>query len=354
MEQHHARVRGVRAVVAAVADADVRGPVPHEPQSLGPAGGAPDHARLLGERQEVAAVEDVHDHRRDPPQRGDREACGGPPHEPSRVAPGHGADRRLIHEQCQRRQRQPGDHSDVDAATGRARQQRERGGPPPAARVAQAAVDGQQHPRQQRVREQRDRRPVREHDDVRVQQDHGTGGEPCHGRARPARRGQQRLGEAGDADRRHGEHGAQPQPVHEPLGQPGEAAEREERAHREQVAGVLAAVDVAEVAGRGPDGRDVGEESDRIHVEVDLRVRGRPSRALPEAERERERSERELVSAHVKTTAGHRAPPAYCRSLRPSCAPRCSLSRPPFCWRRLQCWPHFTAGTGRRPGSSRA
>ena len=69
-------------------------------------------------------------------------------------------------------------------------------------------------------------------------------------------------------------------------------AEREERPHREQVAAVLAALDVPEVARRRPRGRHVAEEADRVDVEVDLRVGRREPGPLREREREGEGGER--------------------------------------------------------------
>ena len=69
-------------------------------------------------------------------------------------------------------------------------------------------------------------------------------------------------------------------------------AEREERPHREQVAAVLAALDMAEVAGRRPRARHVGQEADRVDVQVDLRVRGRQARPLQQRDDEREDGKR--------------------------------------------------------------
>ena len=68
-------------------------------------------------------------------------------------------------------------------------------------------------------------------------------------------------------------HGAEPERV----------AEREERPHREQVAAVLAALHVPEVAGRRPRARDVAQETGGIDVQVDLRVRGRQPGPLQRA-----------------------------------------------------------------------
>ena len=84
---------------------------------------------------------------------------------------------------------------------------------------------------------------------------------------------------------------AQPQALDEPRREPQRVAEREERPDREQIAAVLAALDVAEVAGRRPRAGDVAQEADRIDVQVDLRVRGRQPGPLDEGEQEREGGE---------------------------------------------------------------
>ena len=81
-----------------------------------------------------------------------------------------------------------------------------------------------------------------------------------------------------------------------------QAPEREERPHREQVAAVLAALDVPEVLGRRPRGRDVAEEPQRVDVEADLRVRAGFAGSLEQRERERERRQArgdEALPAHA-------------------------------------------------------
>ena len=312
VEEHHPGVGGERPQVVAVADADVRGPVAHQAQDLGGAGRAPDHPRWLGERQEVAAVEHVGDHRRHPPQRRHGEAGADAQPERPGVAPAHRADRRLVDEQRERREQQPRQHRHVHAAAGRRDDQRTGRRPPPAARVAQPAVHGEQHPRQQRVGQQRDRRAVEEDHDVRVEQEHGARRQP---RRRAASR-EERVGEphgAHDGDR---EDGTEPQPVREPGRQPGQVAEREERAHREQVARVLPGVHMAEVAGRRPHRRHVREEADGVHVQVDLRVRRRHPGPLHERRGEGEHGEDDRVapgSAGQTGDTGHRPPQATAR-----------------------------------------
>ncbi len=84
---------------------------------------------------------------------------------------------------------------------------------------------------------------------------------------------------------------AQPQALHEPRRKAQRVSEREERPDREQVAAVLTALDMAQVAGRRPRARHVGEEADRVDVEVDLRVRRGQPGALDEGEQERQGSE---------------------------------------------------------------
>ena len=106
-----------------------------------------------------------------------------------------------------------------------------------------------------------------------------------------------RVDQAHDAPRRDSQHRAEPEPLDEPGGQAREVAEREEGPHREQVAAVLPAVDVAEVGGRGPQRRSIGEEADRVDVQVDLRLRGRPAGALDQRQEEGERREQEAVAA---------------------------------------------------------
>src|SRR3712207_7965334 len=48
---------------------------------------------------------------------------------------------------------------------------------------------------------------------------------------------------------------------------PEQAAEREERPHRPQIAAVLAALHVAEVLGRRPGGGDVAQEADGVDAQ---------------------------------------------------------------------------------------
>ncbi len=119
------------------------------------------------------------------------------------------------------------------------------------------------------------------------------GGDP----RRRARVVDHRVDQSHDAPRRDGEHRAEPEALDEPGGEPRDVAEREERPHREQVAAVLAAVDVAEVGGRRPQRGRVGEEADRVDVQVDLRLGRRPARALDEREEEGERREQQGVAA---------------------------------------------------------
>ena len=92
--------------------------------------------------------------------------------------------------------------------------------------------------------------------------------------------------------------------------------EREERPHREQVAAVLAALDVAEVARRRPGAGDVAQESDRIDVQVDLRVRGGQPGPLREREDEREQRQRRDEESVARSQGGEdTVPPSMLRPI---------------------------------------
>jgi hypothetical protein len=91
--------------------------------------------------------------------------------------------------------------------------------------------------------------------------------------------------------------------VHHPVGQAEDVAEREEGAHRPQVAGVLAGLDLTKAAGRGPHARDLAEEANGLDVQVDLGVGGRLPWALQERDREREQRQ---ACADVPRACSHR------------------------------------------------
>src|SRR5439155_11293777 len=110
------------------------------------------------------------------------------------------------------------------------------------------------------------------------------------GAARPA---QERIEQPQDAVGRRGEQGAEPQPVHDPEGDPRELAQREPRRHRKEVAAVLAAEDVPERAGRRPRRGYARQELAGVDVEVDLRVGDDLPRSLGHRERQARRGQAE-------------------------------------------------------------
>ena len=289
-EQQHAAVAEVRPQLAAVADAEVGDPVAHQPQRLGQARRAPDRPGLLGEAQEVDAVARLHEQRHDPPRRDDgrsRAPSATPNAQTARQR--HGARPALVEREQQRPEQHPRRHRRVHPAAGRRHDQRERRRPAPRRTGAQAAHGAHEQPRQRGVAEQRDRRAGREDDDVRVEQEQQRRRRrAATPRGRPASSSISRTAPHAAS----GEHQPEPQALHEPRRAAERVAEREERPHREQVAAVLAALDVAEVAGRRPRGGDVGQEAARVDVQVDLRVRRRPPGPLDEREPEGERRER--------------------------------------------------------------
>ena len=185
----------------------------------------------------------------------------------------------LVERQQQRPDEHPRRHRRVHAPAGGGHDQRERRRPHPPA--AEPARDAHQQPRQRGVAEQRDRRAAGEDDDVRVEQSTSRPGDGVRRRPRrPASSSISRTAPQAASARIS----AEPQPLHEPRREPERVAEREERPHREQVAAVLAALHVAEVAGRRPRARDVAQETGGIDVQVDLRVRGRQPGPLRERE----------------------------------------------------------------------
>ena len=283
-EDHHAAAGEQRPQLAAIAHAEIREPVAHQPQRLGQAGRRPDRAGLFREAQEVDAVPRLHEHRHHPPHRRERARERGAPAERQQRLPADAADCSLVQREQHRSQQQPRGHRGIDASAAARDRDRERGRPPPRARHAQAAVDGEQQPRQHGVAEQRHRRARAEHHDVRVEKDEQAGDDV----AGPARAPEQRVQEPQGPPHRHRQQRTEPEAVHEPRGEPDRPAEREERPHREQVAAVLAALDVPEVLGRRPRRSHVAEEPRRIEVQPDLRVRRLQARPLRESQGERQ------------------------------------------------------------------
>ena len=120
-----------------------------------------------------------------------------------------------------------------------------------------------------------------------------------------ARAARQRVHQPHDPPRGREQDQPEPQPVHEPRREPEHPPEREERPHWEQVAAVLAALDVPEVLGRRPRGRHVAEERDRIDVQADLRVRRRLAGTLDQREGEgQDREAREDEAIHGRPAHG--------------------------------------------------
>ena len=90
-----------------------------------------------------------------------------------------------------------------------------------------------------------------------------------------------------------GERHADPQAPDDPLRQAEGVAEREERAHRPQVAAVLAGEDVPERSARRPRAEDVAQEGARRDVQVDLRLGHDQAGALQQGDGEGQRAQRE-------------------------------------------------------------
>ena len=150
-------------------------------------------------------------------------------------------------------------------------------------------------------REQRDRGAVGVGDDEGVEE---------HDRARdevrdPARAPQQRVEQPHDPPRSERQEDSEPQSLHDPVWDAERVPDREERSHREQVAGLLPALDIAELTGRRPHRRHVGEKPAGIDVKVDLRVGRRQPGALGERERKRPGAE-EQGNACFPATSPHR------------------------------------------------
>ena len=294
-EQEHRAVAEQRPQPPAVADAEVGDPVAHQPQRFGQARRRPDRPGLLGEAQEVDAVERLHERRDHPPDRPEPRQQHRPPAEGEQRATADLAREPRVDGEQQRSQQHPRGHGRVDAAARAGDRERERRRPPPRARRAQAAMHAQQQPRERRVAEQRHGRARGEHGHVRVEQEQQAG-DQVRGAARAAR---QRVHQPHDPPRGQAQDEPEPQPVHEPRREPEHPPEREERPHREQVAPVLAALDVPEVLGRRPRGRHVAEERDRIDVQADLRVRRRLAGTLDQRKGERQgREAREDEAIH--------------------------------------------------------
>ena len=147
-EQQHAAVAEVRPQLAAVADAQVRDPVAHQPQRLGQARRAPDRPGLLGEAQEVDAVARLHEQRHDPPRRDDGRRDRRPPRRtPTPPASSRRPDPALVEREQQRPDQHPGRHRRVHPASGRRDDQRERRrpAPRPAARAGRGTAHTSSH-----------------------------------------------------------------------------------------------------------------------------------------------------------------------------------------------------------------
>ncbi len=242
-QQVDARVGLEGALHARVAAADVARPEAQAAQRLADARRRPDRPRLLGEGQEVLRVAHVHRDGREPPQRRRQPDRGRAQQEAPDRAPGDVPDAALVDDQQRRAEQHPRGDRDVDAAAGRREDQREAGRPPPAARVAHAAVDAQQQPRQRRVGEQRDARAAGVRDDVRVERVQQRRPRAwATPRGRPVSASSSRtIPHAASASQR-----PEPQPPDDPGRDPERVAEREERRHRPQVAAVLPGPDVPE------------------------------------------------------------------------------------------------------------
>ena len=225
----------------------------------------------------------LNEHGDDPPQRRRRGRRRRPPGEAAYRRPPHSAHPAFVRDEHQRPHEHPRDHGGVDAAARQRDRERKRRRPPPRARRPQATMRAQQQPRQRGVAEQRHRRAGAEDDHVRVENHQ----QRSHRVGDPPRATDQRVEQPDRAPRGNREQQAEPQPLHQPRAEADEAAEREQRAHRQQVADVLPALHVAEVAGRRPHGRDVRQEPHGVRVQVDLRVRRRQPRALRERQSER-------------------------------------------------------------------
>ena len=330
VEQQRGGVLVIRDQPAAEPDAEVRRPVPHQPQALRQAGGGPDRADLLGELQEVQPVPRLDEQRHHPPGRRDRRGeRRAPGHRPRRRPGGVSQPHLVEHQQHRPEQHQRG-HGRVNAAAAGGRHQRERRRPPPPPGLPQAAMGDHHQPRQRRVGQQEHGHAAGEDHDIRV--DHvDEPGDNVRGAAPAA---QQRVDQPDHAPGGQRQQPAQPQPLGHPIGQAQDVPEREERVHRPQVAGVLAALDVPQPLGRAPHRHQVGQVAQRVDVQVDLGV-GRVL-AGPLGERQREPGQRQ--------SQGDPPAPAVC-----SRAPRRGVA----CDRRAhrgvrRSWPCGSACAGRR------
>ena len=300
-EQQRARVVEIGDGTPGEADPDVGQPEAHEPQALGRAGGPPHRPGLLGEVQEADAVGGLDPGGDDPPQRCQHGQGHHPEAEGDDLATADRARPPLIEREQHRPQQHPRRHRAVDATPRRGDEQRDGRRPAPAAGLAQAPVDRQHQPRQRGVGQEGHRGAVRIGDHERVEQDDGTRGQLGGHGGTPEQRDEQ----PGGADGGQREHRAQPQALDDPVRQADGVPGGEERAHREQVAGLLPGLDVAELARGRPHRRHVGQEAARVDVQVDLGVGGGPARALGEREQERHGAEKR-GHARVSASLGHR------------------------------------------------
>ena len=242
---------------------------------------------LLREAQEVDAEARLHEQRHDPPGGHERRREGRPPAERDQRPRPDRAGVALVEGEQERADQHPGRDRRVDPAAGRGDDQRERGRPP--GRVApDAAAHGHEQPGQRGVAEQGDGRAGAEDDHVRVQQ-HQQARDRVGDAARPPGELVHQLHRAPRGERQDQ---PEPQPLHEPRAEPECVQRREERPHREQVAAVLAALHVPEIAGRRPRAGDVCQEPGRVDMEVDLRVRRGLPGPLEQREDEREGRQR--------------------------------------------------------------
>ena len=137
-------------------------------------------------------------------------------------------------------------------------------------------MHAEQHPRQRRRRQQRDRRAPGVGDDVRVEHVEQPAGEV----AEAARAPDELVEQAHHPPGAERQQQRDPQPVDQPRGQPERVAAGEPRAHRPQVAAVLPGEHVPQRRLRRPRADDVVQERARRHVQVDLRLRHAQPRPL--------------------------------------------------------------------------